>query len=54
MLLGTADIWLHYAIKAEGLTNAGSWFVQISTPKDGSLNLYDLILNEVKNQATWY
>ena len=54
ILLDTADIWLHYAIKAEGLTNAGSWYVQISTPNDGSLNLYDLILNEVKNQCIFF
>lgn len=51
MLLDTADTWLHYNIKHGRLTNAGSWYVQISTPKDGSLNIYDLILSEVKNQC---
>ena len=56
MLLDTADTWLIYTMKDYDNQYGydaigGEWYVQILTPEDGSLNVYDLILGEVKNQC---
>jgi hypothetical protein len=56
MLLDTADTWLIYRMKDYDNQYGydaigGEWYVQILTPEDGSLNVYDLILGEVKNQC---